>query len=656
VHGVTTVVGDSVQFNVALYDAIAAGRPLRRASIRVATGSDPPDSLFALLADSMLFGRVTWEERPRADIGTASLFARLQYGAGHEALQVWNLAKAESLFSAAATHDPDFARAQLWLAQVRNWSGHGPRTWGVPAERALRAPGALGPREHHLASGLVFLAGGQFRDACRIYDVLRERDPRDFAAWYGRGECHARDDVVVRDSTAPSGWSFRSSYHQAVEAYQRAFEVLPLSHRGFSSGAYERVRSIFVTRPNGFRWGTAGAGNTERFIGWPVWQSDTLAFLPYPWAPGRAESPRPAAAIRELAIVQHRRAFYALANGWANAFPSNAEAAFAVAVSLEMMGDPAALDALRRARRLPAEPSLRLRLAASEVWVRVKFAVPHNPADLTGAAALADSLINATVPSNADEALILAELAGLIGRPAAAAQLARRAARADADAVFVPAPLVGISNALLAFAAAGAPNDSIIRLEREAEEIIRKTIPRADRPAVRALHIERAAILAFPAHNFAILNDSAALQSPLAIAQGAWVNGDTASAGRRVSELREALDASEMTLDMLYPTAYLLALLGDTAVAISSLAAGLEALRGVDPGVLDEMGRAGVLARSMALLATLSAATGDDRSARRWAAAVVNLLGHAESWPGMPVDRLRRLTNAPEPLTVLEKQ
>lgn len=645
VHGTRTLIGDSVQLDAALYDASAGGRALSRASVRFASTRPPPDSLFALLVDSLLFGRVTWDDGARVTLGTRSYHARRDYGTAHAALDLWDLPRAESLFTAAAAHDPHFARAHLWLAQVRNWAGDEPRAWGTPTERALDGSTYLSAYEHQLANGLAFLAREEFPDACRVYDALRERDPRDFAAWYGRGECHARDRIVVRDPRSPSGWSFRSSYQQAVEAYRRAFEVLPQSYRAFGAGAFSRIGQILFTRPNRIQSGTAGPGTTERFAGWPIWQGDTLALLPYPWTPGSANR-RPSARLREMAAVEHRRIFHEIALTWARAFPSNPESVFAVAVSLEMMGDPAALHTLQRARDLSAEPGLRLRLAAAEVWMRVKFEVLDGHPQLAAAAALADSLVEFSTPANADDALILAELAALIGQPAAAARLARLAARPDPDAVLTPAPVVAIHKALLAFAAVGVPRDSIVALEREAEEMIRRAIPASDRATVRALHLERPAVLAFPEHVFAILNDPSALQSPIAAAQGALANGDMASARTHLAHVRATVEPADMTVDMLYPTARLLAASGDTAAAVAMLDAGIDAIRWYDPGVLDEIGRAGVLARTLALHASLAAASGDSTGARRWATAALRLLDHAEPWLAPSIRHLRTMTTS----------
>lgn len=627
-HGSVTAAAGFITLNAGLYSAENSGALIRRASMRFPVGTDPPDSLFALLADSLLFGRVTWDDGPRVHIGTRSYYARRDYGAAHEALQLWDLPRAESLLVSATIHDPAFARGQLWLAQVRNWAGEEPDGWQTPAERALAGADALGPREQQLARGLVLLARAEYADACRIYDELRTLDARDFAAWYGRGECHARDRVVVRDSASPSGWSFRSSYHQAVEAYRRAFQIMPQSFRGFSAGGYERIRRIFFTRPNRIHWGTSSAGFAGSFPARPQWQGDTLALLPLPWAGGPVVS---APALKEEpAVEMHRRAFHEIAATWVRSFPADPEAVYALAASLEMRDDPAALDTLERARSLVSDPRLRLRLAASEVWLRVKFGFPDEREQLARASALADSLVRSTHPRDADEALILGELAVLIGRPVAAAELVRRAARTESEGALIPAHVVATHNALLAFAAVGGPLDSIATLEQQAEILIRRTLSEQDRAAVRRLHLERPAFLAFPEFQFEFLKTGSAFESPVAAAQANLARGDTARARTMLASMLANMSPVATTVDILYPIATLQLAVGDTSGAVGWLAEGLESVRWTDPGVLDEIGKAGVLPRTAALLSVLYATQGDAENASRWAAPATTLWANGD--------------------------
>jgi hypothetical protein len=54
---------------------------------------------------------------------------------------------------------------------------------------------------------------------------LAAADRTDFAAWFGLARCLGADDAVVHDSASPSGWRFRASGQETVQAYRRAFEL-----------------------------------------------------------------------------------------------------------------------------------------------------------------------------------------------------------------------------------------------------------------------------------------------------------------------------------------------------------------------------------------------------------------------------------------------
>src|SRR6185503_6781045 len=101
----------------------------------------------------------------------------------------------------------------------------------------------------------------------------------------------------------------------------------------------------------------------------------------------------PAADAVGEALQHQRLRFRDLAQMWRAEFPQSADAAEAVAVGFEMLGNPAALDTLRIARALAGSSTDRLRMAVNEVWLRVKFSLPSNVAGLRAARALADSIL-----------------------------------------------------------------------------------------------------------------------------------------------------------------------------------------------------------------------------------------------------------------------
>jgi tetratricopeptide (TPR) repeat protein len=618
-----SLAGATLRIDSRLYDT-GTNALLRRASLHAPSTVSSRDSVFALLADTLLIGALEPGEPTPSRSGTRSLAAYHAYRGGRAAMRIWELDRADSAFSEAVEADQEFVRPHLGIAQVRNWTGQDARTWTTHAERARRGADGLSPRERLLAAGIASLASRDFDGACAAYDSLRVLDAADFAAWFGRGECHARDNVVVADANSATGWRFRRSYHQAVEAYRRAFDVAPLSHRGFTAGAFRRIRTILFLHPNRLLWAVSEGETPRRFAAWPVWSADTLLLLPYPWR-GGTPPPRPSLDSRRRAAEAHRLVFHEMASKWASSDPSNADALHGLALSLGMIGDVSALDQLGRARSLPADRKTALRLAASDVWIRVTLSAPDRIDQLVTATILADSVLSSYQAGDDEDALTLAALAALVGRPSLAAKLARQAARDQTTGFNEPAPLLAVLNALGVFAAAGVPHDSIAALEKQAESIISRVYPLAQRPSVRSLHFERAALLAYPGHAFALLRDTAVLQSELARAQAALLRGDTSAALQYAIAVQDMVHPSEMTLDVLLPSAILWASLGRLPNAASWLDQGLAVIRWSEPGVLDHLARAGTLPRAMALRASIAHQQGDTANARRWARAVCAL-------------------------------
>jgi hypothetical protein len=168
--------------------------------------------------------------------------------------------------------------------------------------------------------------------------------------------------------------------------------------------------------------------DTMSFLAYPSWQGDTLAFVPHPAESFSGESVVP----KTMAIaVQHERLlFHDIATAWASAFPRSPEALEALAVSLELLGDRAALDTLHRARALATtsdeRSSWRHRsLDARQVLGTLRLV------GLRAARILAESLLLRVNPTTAQHPVLLASLAALIGRAQLAADLSRAPAFLD---------------------------------------------------------------------------------------------------------------------------------------------------------------------------------------------------------------------------------
>jgi serine/threonine protein kinase len=617
-------VRDSTRLRAVLFDT-QFEHPLKESRARLARDLPGADSTFEELVDELLLreGGVA----PRTSRGSSrSLPARQAFAAGHGALARWDLTAADSAFAAALGFDGAYGQASLWLALTRWWSRTPRATWLSHAERAVGDSTRLADRDRRLALALTLLGRDETEAACQILGRLAGRDQHDFAAWYAWATCLRRDETVVRDRRSASGWRFRSSRHAALLAYQRAFVLLPSIHRSVQTDA--QVRSVLLIRNNQIQSGTAAPPDTTTFLAYPALASDTLVFVPYPTSEVLTARPYTQPLSNEAAIRRQQQVFNEIAAAWVSAYPRSPEALEALAVSLEMLRSPAALDTLRRARRLAVTPGDRFRLAAAEVWLQLKFSLPDDTARVRSACALADSLLNGDPSSNMGTGLEL---------------LRGRAARALARLRSAGATRQG--EALVALASIGGPADSLARLEATVSETIRGLPPilRADSTN---LYLMRAAVLALPHQRLRWWRDPGMPSWPLAAAQADFVRGDTAAARARLVALRSdrrRLAPGAVTIDALYPEAWLLAQLGDEAGAADWLDGTLTALPFSAPGAFNVTARPATLVHAMALRAQLAHSLGRADEARRWARAVVMLWSDADDFLQPIVSRMQQL-------------
>jgi hypothetical protein len=328
---------------------------------------------------------------------------------------------------------------------------------------------------------------------------------------------------------------------------------------------------------------------------------------------------------------------------WRAEAPSSVDAAEALAVSLELLGDAAALDTLRLARTLAREPPDRLRIAASEVLLRVKFSLPSDLPSLRAARSLADSLLQTHSPSERAEPQLLASLAGLTGR----ARLAARYAKESGVNEQVPSAIAQSGPALLAFAALGGPCDTLKTLEETVENSM-AGLPEAGRSPIRARWLMRAAALAFPDCRLRTL--AAAPQvAPQHDAQTNLLIALTsdADAMRRaltaVALARANFRPADIRMEGLLPGAAAFASIGDTRRAIDWLDPTLRVLRLSASQNLANVVQTGPLVRAMALRAKLAERVGDAATTRTWAMAVVTLWSGADAFLQPTVREMNRL-------------
>lgn len=619
---VTRIEG-TIRVHASLYDT-RSNAVLSDSVIRVdSTMTGSQDRSFAALADRLLFREEGSDALVAFEAGTNMFAARQALGRGLSAVERWDLPSAKSAFKTALTADPEYAQAALWLAQASWWNMEPAETWRFAAERASLHRERLPDRERGLATAFVAVADGKLDDACSRLRELTTSKQSDFAAWYSLATCLYDDSIVVADTRTKSGWRFRTSYQEAVTAYQNAYRLLPSIHSALRGSAYSLVRRLFLTNRNDLRPGYTPPPESRRFLAYPAWAGDSLVLVPYPDREFFQAREQPIPESLDEAVRRQRLQFHQIASAWMTAYPNSADALEAIAVSLEMRGDPSCLDSLRRARTLARSPEEMLRVGASLVWMQIKFSVPQDSAGIRTARLLADSLLRAFPPGNAPNADALASLAALTGRATLAAQYGR-----DPSGVVardIPASLTDLASPFLAYAALGGPRDSLLALESRMAAALDGVESSDERTALRMEWLARPATLAFADVHLTSLKALAGMGDYLVDAEVAWTRRDTSAidsilAGVRL--VRRSLRASDLTFDTLLPEAWLLMAIGKDQPAATWLDPTLGAFRFMAPQVLATPDRAGPFVRAAALRAILAHRLGDDRTARRWAGVV----------------------------------
>jgi serine/threonine-protein kinase len=623
VRGRVTPLGtNSWRAYAALYD-VSSSRALHDAAQQVPADLTAATTAYARLADSLLLRGAGADAAPGSTSGTRSLPAVQAFARAQRALDEWDLAAADSFFQASVGFDSEYARASLWLAQVRAWRSLPPTTWSTVAERAAASAIELTNRERKLAEALVMLGGGRYAAGCAVYDELRRRNDRDFAAWFGLGQCRYMDRAVVPDLGSPTGWRFRSSYHQALASYTRAFEILPSVHRGFERGAFERLR-LLLRLSTDFVVGYA-LNDSSLFLGRLGQLRDTLILVPYPWQVGSSGSASAIPPGFAEARARQRTEFRKIAAGWSAAFPRSAGAKQAVAVSLELLGEPAAIDTMRFARSLASDAGRRMQLAAAEVLLLLKFGIPDNVTHLRAAQALADSLLVRNPNPSAADAALLAPLAALTGRCAVADRLARAAESVNRPrGPFGVAPgLSADAQALLARLALGCPVEPPAPTLAGLDAAISRDYRSASSDTRRRIDetlLWRPAFFSLPSDSVVVRRLAASGGTGLLKATAALARNDTSGVRAALSAFGEQWHpAQRATPDVVYPSVRLWLSIGDTATAIAWLDRALSELRTYDPDVLTDGPSLAALLRATALRADLAAARRDPATARRWA-------------------------------------
>lgn len=608
---------------------VSSGRPVRTRSVTL-----PADSAAVPAQVAQLVSELMAPERPgdptvppRGKLSSRS-WTSLQRGLS--AVAVWDLAIAAAELRDVLEAEPTQAAAAYWLAQVEFWRAELPVEERLAlATEAARLSPALPERERRQAAGLAHLVRREWPQACEEYDGLLTSDSLNVVAWFGRAECHARDDVVVRDPSSRTGWSFRASRGAAVQSYHRALTIVPSAFRMYAVPRFSALRLVYPTNPNAAIVGRLEGAAVPGFIAFPELRSDTLALTPVPIQPAEGiTDPQFLPDNRQLAARRAIRLMRDFTTRWVDADSNNPQAHEAHALALEENGEVRAtlsgnnaLWHVRRALELlddsdEARQSLdALRLHVAEVRLLLKnerYGEVHDMAStiLATATTLNDSARRVVLP-----------LASLLGRMALLDTLVHTATPGPLglrpDLRNVPG-IVAASREhelLLAHVIAGMPSDTLAARLDLLNATLAREIPASERARVtEALYAElrHHGSLYLPAIAAAV-----GANRPAERLQDLLRSGDLESAAQGVAELIAEIRQSgsgAMPSDWLLISRIALAQ-GDTLLAAEMLELGLEALPRTSTNILSLSAVAAAVPALAALRVQIGEAAGQPADA-----------------------------------------
>jgi tetratricopeptide (TPR) repeat protein len=580
------------------------GGSLKEAQLDLPSDLSKVAAVYAALADSMVLRGASDGGVP-GGTGPRHLFATQAFIRAMNARQEWDLTRADSELALAVSLDPAFSRAYLWQAQQRSWGPRDAQSWIALAERALTDTTALTPAERLMARALVALGRGQYPNACENYKTLIKRDSMNFVGWYGLGECNQRDHTVVSDLRSASRWRFRASLQEAVSSYARAFQLIPATYRGFQPNGYGRLQELLFMSGNRWSQGTSLGQPAQSFYGLPTLDGDTLLLVPWPQA--AVMSQRVSTTIPFVVVERLHGVFDTVVTRWASAFPRSAATKEAVAISLDIHGEPAAVDTLEAAERLATDRHERVRLAANRLSMQLKISASGSGEAIAKILQSADSLLDANGEQPApDIAGLLAPVAAMTGRCSRTGRLLRQYFTAAATGKLPRDMLEDIAE-LEAHVSVGCRPDSVWH---RLDDIARGF---AAAQATDQEYMQLNAIVR------AIMPPDSAWVTRLGVqggrtlgAERLFVAGRLDSARGRLrlaAQARSGALPGQVTADAVLPEAKVWLLLADTASAIASLETALNTARRAPPLLTDEprynTGRMGFLIQAYALHAML---------------------------------------------------
>jgi tetratricopeptide (TPR) repeat protein len=636
---VWTGAGDSVKVRVVMYDVRRGPRVIKEHTVAIAPGLGDIGARFSELADSMVLPRAQSPMAITGMLGTSVKAAWEQYDSAHAALSRWDLEQAEDHFTHAIATDPNYQLAYLWRAQTRSWQGQRLSLWRDDARRGIENPALLTQAEREWGRALVALGEARFPDACELFNEMLRRDSLDFRGWYGRGDCRARDPVVIRDDNSPSKFAFRASYAAAIRDYTRALTLIPSSNMAFRGAAFDRLRGVLFAENRLLRPGRLLDADSVRFAAFPEIMGDTLAFVP--WTMEQI-SVRPAALYptRRTAVSRNLQTLDRIVSVWAAEFPTSANAQKARALTWEVMGQldgnqtPSnALTAIRAARSLSRDSIESVELRA------IQFRLLFKSEQFEAARLLADSVF-AEVRSDPTRFQEVAGMALVLGRPSLAGNLLRVESNefttALGEPVPTPIPLRETALRFKAFAVVGAPRDSVDYWYGKTQAEIRAYGAPPERKKMRDALIDLPTLMLPAGWGDTYFQPNLPAAIPLIAFRYAAIRGIKDSIQARFKRTDAGMDINAPWAHPPEFSLYINSIRlreGDTAGAIRVMDQQLNSLRLLHAHFLEEMPPAGTLVRLMLLRMDVASAQGDAATARRWARAAMTLWAEAE--PGV---------------------
>ncbi len=643
VWGSVHVTRDSMLVRAAVYNAVD-GSLIREVPLAASRNfmATHPGAIRALAAD--LLRLEDSDKLPHTgDVGTRSFAAWRAYEEGEHHLYAWHVLPALAAFERAATADPDYALAQVWLAQLQVWRGRPITQWSPHLSAAVRTRASLDARANSIVEALEALQHGNFAGACDAYRALRGRDSLDVTAWLGLAHCQGFDPLVIRGKSSATGWAFRGSNAAAQAAYARALQIAPSA---FGAFPFSTVSRLFVIESGVPRRGVTS--DSARFVSYVDLAHDTLVNNASPDADLNLKSVEAMAPAHDRALMRSREALIGLLSALVQRLPDAPDAFESLARVLEtrdeISGTPhggySALSAIDRAKVLATDSVQRARLGAADVRLHLKLG------DFARVASIGDSVLASSPRAAGEQALYLAGIAALLGREHAAFAYMRASGSSVALGGSPAVPLVeDVGTALFMRTALGVCDDSVRALHRRVSPMLESYVNASQREEAMRGIMQRPMIFGVGCLGAPATVDLRGQRSPMMLALQAFGRGDRAVARALLDTMqgRTLTRPGEISLDQTIAEAWLCAALGDSGGAIRHLDLTLTALPTLSPYIVYEPGMAAAVGRAMVFRADLASRAKDPGAAALWAGRVLTLWAHSDPSLAPTLARMKAL-------------